>query len=200
MEARRRFEVFEQLLREGEMCSIAADALGGGEGVLMGRRVRTTRAPAALAMATGAPIVVICGWASATAFGVRASRPLDPAQHRSQEDLHQAMLDTITEGLDGDPGQLLKRFPAVELAQLMDQRRELRDQLDEQRSAHRAAQTERVAGARRADPPARGRGPAGRGGRAASPPRARGPRGAAARRHDRARTASSAGSRRLVKE
>ncbi len=115
VESRRGLEVFRELLREGEVCALPADVLGVANGTLLGRPVRTSRTPAALAKSVGVPLVLVGSFWDEQEFEMRA-HTLDPAHHDSIAALHAAMIATMDEWLRDQPEQLLVPFPAAELA------------------------------------------------------------------------------------
>ncbi len=115
VEHRRGLEVFRELLREGEICALPADTFGVANGTLLGREVRTSRAPAALAKMADVPLVLVGSFWNEEEFELRATA-LDSSRHGSLAALHAAMIETMDEWLREQPGQLLVPFPAAELA------------------------------------------------------------------------------------
>jgi hypothetical protein len=127
----RRLETMGLLLREGGICALAIDAVGGGAGRLLGRDVLTSRAPARLAHEAGAPVVVVHGYRWGEQFGVEISAPVDSRQHPSPDALHAHLLALADERLGRDPAQLLVNFPAAELAVCLHRRRELAGEIQQ---------------------------------------------------------------------
>lgn len=117
--------VMRRLLKEGEACAVPADLVGSGEGMLLGREVRTNRAPMTLSMLAGVPLVLAGSFWDDTGFKVRTSRPFEPQQYKTVRAMHAAVLKLMDEWLSERPEQLLTRFPAAELGDLLDRVEEL---------------------------------------------------------------------------
>ena len=121
----RRYDVFGELLSRGEACLLAADQLGCGEGDLFGCRVRTSTAPARLALQTGRPLIVLTAFRRGTEIDIDLSEPL--TERGSVAALHQAALSRIEEQLRHDPTQIVKTLlPFAEAADWIAERARLR--------------------------------------------------------------------------
>lgn len=135
---RRLFEVYRQLLREGEICGLPADAPGVTNSTLLGRPVRTSRAPAGLAKSAEVPLLVIASFWDEAGFEVR-SEALDSTEFPSVDALHAAQMELIDGWLRDHPEQLVTRFPAAELSRLLATHRAVSARLDRATEAERTA-------------------------------------------------------------
>ncbi len=125
----RRYEVVRELLLAGEACVLSADHAGTGEGTLFGRSVRTSTAPARLALETGVPLVVLAGRRQDTDLSVRVSAPIGAAARGSVESLYHAVLAAVETELEDDPAQIVKEnLPLAAHLEWHAQRRRLRDE------------------------------------------------------------------------
>ena len=111
--ADRRFDVYRRLLREGSPVGMAADHPGRQRGTVFGCPVRTSNGHVILARATGVPIVVVTGHLDEEGYGVTFSAPLDPGAFPSDDQMHDAVLQTVETQLGHDPAGLIQPFPAA---------------------------------------------------------------------------------------
>lgn len=100
--ADRRMEVVRALLEQGGAVAFGLDQPGSTKGTFFGVPVLTNAIAAYVGSRRGHPIVVVTTWHDEERFGVRASAPLDAAEHASARSLHRALLATVEDALEGD--------------------------------------------------------------------------------------------------
>jgi lauroyl/myristoyl acyltransferase len=105
------------LLDSGGALALPVDQPGSGAGSLFGNSVRTLDAAARLASLTEAPVVLGVSRLRDGRLEARTPAPLYRRDFGSPAELHRAILESLEDAVNGDPGQLLTDpFPLAEVA------------------------------------------------------------------------------------